>query len=270
MRLAGRGADALLDLRAAALHTGRRLDAAAATAPIRDVLVLGVYVPDGAITMAHSVRRLEASRHRVRFALGALGRPDPLLERVTVLSDLTAGKLANVNRLAERAHPGDADWVLLLDDDVDLGPGFLDRLLHLAEAFGLQLAQPALRRASHTAWEVTRRRPALVRETRFVEMGPCTLMTGAVHRALSPFPEAGMGWGVDLHWAAVAQRRGWRVGVVDAVPVRHDTRPTASTYRWQDAIAVAHEFLARHEHLRYAEAERTLATHTRLPPASAA
>jgi hypothetical protein len=54
--------------------------------------------------------------------------------------------------------------------------------------------------------------------------------------------------------------------VVDAVPVRHDTRPTASTYRWQDAIATAHEFLAGHEHLRYAEAERTLATYTRLPP----
>jgi hypothetical protein len=234
------------------------------------VLVLGIYVPDGAVTMAHAVRRLEESRHRVRFALGALGRPDPLLARVTALSGLTAGKLANVNRLAEAASPRSADWVLLLDDDVDLGRGFLDRLVHVAEAFRLQLAQPALRRASHTAWEVTRRRPALVRETRFVELGPCTLMTGDVHRALAPFPEEGMGWGVDLHWAAVAQRRGWRVGVVDAVPVRHDTRPTASTYGWQDAVAVAHEFLAGHEHLRYAEAERTLETHTRLPPEPAA
>ena len=234
------------------------------------MLVLGVYVPDGAVTMAHAVRQLERSRHRVRFVLGALGPPDPLLERFTVLSELTAGKLANVNRLADAAADGSADWVLLLDDDVDLGRGFLDRLIHLAEAFGLQLAQPALRRASHTAWEVTRRHRALVRETRFVEMGPCTLMSGAVHRALSPFPEEGMGWGVDLHWATVAQRRGWRVGVIDAVPVRHDTRPTASTYGWQDAIATAHEFLVGHEHLRYAEAERTLATHTRLPPEPAA
>jgi hypothetical protein len=33
-------------------------------------------------------------------------------------------------------------------------------------------------------------------ETRFVEMGPLTLMSRRVFEALSPFPEAGMAWGV--------------------------------------------------------------------------
>ena len=52
---------------------------------------------------------------------------------------------------------------------------FLDRFVGLCERFGLDLAQPAQSQRSHSAWRVTRRRPAsLVRETRFVEIGPLT------------------------------------------------------------------------------------------------
>ena len=40
---------------------------------------------------------------------------------------------------------------------------------------------------------------------------------------LLPFPELRFGWGLDLHWAALAAERGWRLGVVDATPVRHES-----------------------------------------------
>jgi hypothetical protein len=267
VRLTSRGADALLDLRDAALRTGRSLDRASALTPVRDVHVIGVYAPDGADLMARAVAVLRGSRHRVRVSLGALGPADVRLHDLTVRERLTAGKLANVNELAAVSGAARADWIVLIDDDVELGPRFLDRMICVAEAFGLELAQPALTRASHTAWNVTRRHPALVRRTPFVEVGPVTMMAADVFCTLSPFPTTGMAWGVDLHWAAVARRRGWGVGVVDAVPVRHDARATASTYRWQDAAAAAREFLGRHDHLRYADADRTLSTHRRLSSA---
>lgn len=264
-RALGLVADAGMDLRARALGVGRELDAVAAELAPREVLVLGVYTEHGAATMAAALDRLAASRHRVRVVVGALGATDPRLAAVTAATEMRAGKLANVNRLAERAMPLAADWVLVLDDDVELPVRFLDRLLAVCEVLRLDLAQPALRRASHTAWEVVRRRAGVARQTRFVEVGPVTLMSREVFRTLTPFPEQGMGWGVDQHWARRALDAGWRVGVVDAVPIRHDARPTGSAYPFAEAASAAREFLAAHPHLRWAEAEHTVAAHRHLP-----
>src|SRR4051794_14683336 len=54
--------------------------------------------------------------------------------------------------------PVGIDWLLVIDDDVALPHGFLDRFLHVADAAGLRLAQPAHRLHSHAAWAITRRR----------------------------------------------------------------------------------------------------------------
>jgi hypothetical protein len=70
-----------------------------------------------------------------------------------------------------------------------------------------------------------------------------------------------MGWGLDVHWAALARERGWRIGVVDAVPVGHALRPSASEYDRERATAEAREFLAGRPYLPAAEADRTLAVH---------
>ena len=40
----------------------------------------------------------------------------------------------------------------MIDDDVELPRGFLDRFLFLCERFSLTLAQPAHRLHSHAAW----------------------------------------------------------------------------------------------------------------------
>jgi hypothetical protein len=52
-----------------------------------------------------------------------------------------------------------------------------------------------------------------------------------------------MGWGLDAHWSAAAAERGWRLGVIDAVPVRH-VRPVAAAYPRAAAMAEAERFLA--------------------------
>ena len=207
------------------------------------------------------------SHHHVQLALGSKGAATRGLAQDTAAQRLQGGKFANLNAVWDAAERPDADWLLVVDDDVGLPPRFLDRFLALCERFDLALAQPAQTLMSHAAWPVTRRRPgSLVRETRFVEIGPVTAFRRHVVRELLPFPPMRFGWGLDLHWAAVAAERGWRLGIADAVPVRHEAAPVASAYAHADAVAEARSFLAGRPYVPSAVARRALATHRRIAP----
>jgi hypothetical protein len=241
-----------------AAGVGRRADALALATPARRVLVTGIYRPGTPLALA----TLRSDRHEVRFALGATDAAEPALAEQTVAERLAGGKFANLNRVLVGVER--FDWLLVVDDDVRLPARFLDRFLAVCERFELDLAQPAQSQRSHSAWRVTRRRPAsLARETRFVEIGPVTAFGRRAAAELLPFPELRFGWGLDLHWAAVAAERGWRVGVVDATPVRHESALVGSTYRVEDAQAEAAAFLADRPHLPAARAGDVLSTHRR-------
>jgi hypothetical protein len=154
------------------------------------------------------------------------------------------------------------DWLVVLDDDVGLPHGFLDAFIFLAERFDLAIAQPAHRRYSHAAWDVTRRRRrSVVRETAFVEIGPVVAFHARTFSTLLPFPPLRTGWGLDAHWSALAAERGWRIGVVDATAVEHVLRPVAASYDATDAIEEARAFLDGRPYIRSGEAGRTLVTH---------
>jgi hypothetical protein len=154
---------------------------------------------------------------------------------------------------------------VVIDDDVELPRGFLDRMLFLCERFALDLAQPAHRHNSHAAWQITRRRAgSVVRETPFVEIGPVTAFARSTFSTLLPFPALRMGWGLDLHWAALARERGWRCGVLDALAIGHRAAPAAGAYSREAAVTEARAFLAEHEYVSAREAQRTLTTHRRL------
>jgi len=240
-----RAADALLDLGLRLRGVPGRLDALAREVPSRRVLALSAYRSDS--TRVDGVKReLRKSRHQVRLGFGSTEAHG-------------GGKFQNLNAILEGAGSEDEDWLLVVDDDVVLPNGFVDRMLGVCERFGLQLAQPALTRASHGAWDVTRRRARpLARETRFVEIGPVTLMAREVAHELLPFPDLRYGWGLDLHWAAVARSENWRLGVVDALPVRHDLAGVASAYPHADAVAEAQSFLSGREFLPAPEAGQTV------------
>ena len=110
---------------------------------------------------------------------------------------------------------------------------------------GLDLAQPAQSMRSHAAWRVTRTRPfSLARRTNFVEIGPLTPFSRRAALELPPFPPLRFGWGLDNHWGALAREHGWRLGVVDALPVRHEWQPVATAYTHEEAKAEARAFLA--------------------------
>ncbi len=256
-----------LDVRSALRRETRKLDRAAAAVPPRTVHVLSIYGGDGG-DLPGVLPALRSERHDVSLAFGALGDADPGLTRETVATGLGGGKFANLNRLLEASAP-DADWVLILDDDVRLPARFLDRLIGAAEALRLDLCQPAQTRRSDPPWPVTRRRGDLARITRFVEIGPVCLLSREMLAEISPFDEAGMGWGLCLHWAAVAERSGRRLGIVDALPVRHETRPTAGAYDAADAKAAAHSFLASHDHIDRGAASEVLSVVSELPEPAA-
>jgi GT2 family glycosyltransferase len=239
-----RAADALDDL--AALPARRRLTRAAARVPRRRVLVVGVQRTDVPNRMAQARAELLRSRHHVVVDVATAG---------------TLGKFENLDLLLARHDVASFDWVLMVDDDVDLPGGFLDTFLACAEAGGLQLAQPAHRRHSHAAWAVTRRRRgADWRETTFVEIGPVTAFARAAAAELLPFPPVRMGWGLDVHWSAVALQRGWPIGIVDATPIGHTLRPAAEGYPRETAAAEARRFLDGRPYVRRDEA-RTIRAH---------
>jgi GT2 family glycosyltransferase len=233
-----------------------RLELAARHAPaLRRVLAVGVVRPERR-TLARAIEtELLSSRHNVELHTCPAG------ER---------GKFENLNLLLAAQGDGQAggipipdhDWLLVFDDDVELPRGFLDRFLFLCERFSLVLAQPAHRLHSHAAWPVTRRRPgSVVRETCFVEIGPVTAFARQTFATLLPFPELRMGWGLDVHWAALAREQGLRCGIIDAVAIRHQVAPAAADYPRQDAIAEARSFLAERPYVSAREAGRTLTTH---------
>jgi hypothetical protein len=230
----------------------RRLHRAARRSPVvaRRVLALCVERPEHAPLAAAAQAELARSRHRVELRRSPPG---------------DAGKFENLNRmLAAAARLEDFDWLLVLDDDVVLPRGFLDRFLFLAERFELDLAQPAHRAASHAAWRVTRRqRGAVVRETRFVEIGPVTAFARRTFATLLPFPPLRMGWGLDLHWSALAAEHDWRCGVIDAVAIAHRAAPAGAAYPREQALAEARAFLAKRPYLPAIAAQQTLVSHRR-------
>jgi hypothetical protein len=254
------------------LLTGPRVDRLAAAQPERRVLVTSVYRPGSLLPRA--LPQLRSERHDVTLALGAVGEADGALAKHTVAEGLAEGKFGNLNRVLAKAPSAaaagaapaglDFDWILAVDDDLLLPPRFLDRFIVLCERFALDLAQPAQTLRSHSAWRVTRRRPAsLVRETRFVEIGPLTAFGRRAAAELLPFPGLRFGWGLDLHWAAIAAEREWRLGVVDATPVRHESATVGSAYPRAEAEAEATGFLASRPHLPASRAGDVLAVHRR-------
>jgi hypothetical protein len=240
-------ADALCDAVRFARLQPWGLRRAARAWPRRSVLALGIERTDMPNLLASTRHELLRSHHEVRFAS-------------TAAAD--RGKFENLNLLLEANPAAGHDWLVVVDDDVELPAGFLDAFIFLAERFGLRLAQPAHRRRSHAAFEVTRRRAnSVARETAFVEIGPVFAFQAVTFDVLLPFPPLRIGWGLDAHWSAVAQQHRWPIGVIDGTPIRHGLRRIAASYDRHVAAAEAREFLAERPYTPAHEAQRTLAAH---------
>lgn len=232
-----------------ALH---RVDPAAARA--RDAALDAAL--DGAGYPAWHAARLAAAPKRA-VLLVITARPTPFQPIVPLAESLGRARhhvevvmdtrhdvwrLTKVNAaLAARVAP--FDWLVIADEDIAVGPAFLDRFLVAAEAAGLVLAQPAHRIHSYASYAVTQRvERSVVRRTAFVEVGPLLAIHGSILPNVAPFPETRWGWGVDFLWSDAARREGWRIGVVDAAPLAH-LRPMGVAYGDTDPVGEANALL---------------------------
>lgn len=197
---------------------GRRVPPADARPPRRAVLVC-VYRARNAEVVGRLVADARSRGWDVR--LWALDVPAPALADATV-GEGPGTKFALLDRLLTEPAPVGHDWYVVADDDVTVERGSIDDLLALAEAGRLDLVQPAHTERSHRELEFTVRRPASVaRRTSFVEIGPIFAFRGHLLDRMVPFPVGdSMGWGLELTWTDL-ERAGVRLGIVDAVGVRH-------------------------------------------------
>lgn len=219
-------------------------------------LVLCVYRARNAAVVARLVRQASAAGAEVR--LWALDRSAPALAAWTV--GCGAGtKFDLVNRLLAAAPVADEAYVVVVDDDVRLPS--LRAFLGVVRRAAFDLAMPAhARHRSHLSHRVTRRaRWSVARRTEFVEIGPLFVVSPAWREAVLPFPDdVGMGWGLEADWYAL-HRRGARLGIVDAVPMRH-LAPVATSYEQTEERAQLARRLAAAGLGGFHEIQGTLAT----------
>ncbi len=243
-------AEALFDLRMAAAGVPRCLARAAAADPHRlKVLIVGVEVATRPESMQRVRDTLPRSRHDVVFET----------------KDVAGlGRFENLNILVSRHRLEEFDWLIITDDDIAVPTNFLDQFLFVLQHFGFKIGQPAHNLVSYATFKVTRRHwGTIARRTGFVEVGPLVALHRDTFEAMVPFPPGNMGWGRDVHWSYLAEKHGWAMGIVDALPIRH-LRPIGIGYNSRTALSEAREFLNTHGSMARLDALRTVATYRTL------
>ena len=225
-----RALDLLMDMR---LRTSARLRRLKQRQTPRRILIVGVEVPS---------RAGDLERIATLLSRSALHTVDVSTVRMQPM-----GKFANVDIAIEAAPKplADYDWLIITDDDIDLPADFLDTYISIAEEANLAISQPAHRFRSYASYPMTRRRfGSLARSTRFVEIGPLTMLRSDTFATLIPFPDTRWCWGLDVVWSELAQRSGWTMGIVDGAPVGH-LKPIAASYDSSEAVAEGRALLQR-------------------------
>src|SRR5579863_5797108 len=210
-------------------------------ADVPELDVIGIYRRDNAATL----RRLIDAIPEAHVSLWALDAVADTVRDATIGSG-AGSRTELVNRLEHQRHAPGVRWLLMADDDVAMPIGQLRLFLRLASVADLDISQPAHLARSYASWRFNRQRIApLVRLTRFVEPGPIVLFSPRARQACIPLPEElGMGWGLEAHFAAAANDGRLRLGVVDAVGMRH-LKPVSMNYRRGEAESIGRQALAR-------------------------
>jgi hypothetical protein len=224
------------------------------------VLVVGVYVSAMPHLAAELSKELSNSLHCVVTqawaSLGAKAR-DPALARNTTIEQHTKlAKFDLLNRLLLKVDLGSYDYILCVDDDVSVNPGFLDQYIALQQKFNFSICQPARTWTSHLDHEFVRRNPAMIaRQTWFVEIGPIFSFSQDIASKLLPFNlETPMGWGYDFVWPRIVRDSGAKMGIIDQTPVDHTLRKRGALYSSKDSAAKGYDFRKKYSGITDSEA----------------
>lgn len=238
--------------------------------PRPSVLVVGVYLTDRPNCMRHLVSTLKSSAaYRVVHRWVSLGTPsrDPAILRVTVASHSSLiPKFPLVNQVLAAEDLALFEYLLLVDDDIQVPQGFLDRFLSVQSSLGFRLAQPARTADSFIDHEIVRQEPSMIaRETRWVEVGPLVSIHRSIFEAIVPFDlRSPMGWGYENIWGYELSRRGLKMGIIDATPIEHKLRRPHEHYDGDAAWVDCRRLLEERQSLATEECQCVL---TRFPDA---
>lgn len=157
-----------------------------------------------------------------QLVLWARDEIHPALAQWTVrCDDEPRGRFHKVNQLTV-GQSAEID-LIVCDDDVEISRGSLRRLVTESKRRKFVLSQPSHAANSFASHAFTRTVPwSLARETRFVEIGPVIFLDSSATAHFLPFPEdSPLGWGVEIDWDALRRVHKHRIGIIDAVQIRH-------------------------------------------------
>lgn len=142
--------------------------------------------------------------------------------RIETRSCGPGARMPLLQKLIDAHPPRRGDIVAIFDDDVVFVGGGAARIAGLMTTGEFDIAQPAHVADSNLNYKVTEVVPLMTaREVLYVEVGPVVLFSPRAQTVVPPFPtDARMGWGVDVGWTFLRDK-GFRLGVIDAAPVRH-------------------------------------------------
>jgi glycosyltransferase involved in cell wall biosynthesis len=202
----------------------------------RRVLVVGVYLLDAPTWAPEITEALRSTAvHDVDITWAALGRgqvPRSLAGVTRVVESEPREKFVLVNQLLSTLELSAYDMLLVVDDDIEFEPGWLNRFLALQADAGLDLCQPARSPDSSIDHPLTKQLLGIdARLTRFVEIGPVVAVHRTAFEIVVPFDESWpMGWGLDLRWPVLLGAAGLQMGIIDGAPVVHRMRPPQAHY----------------------------------------
>ena len=233
------------------------------------VLVLGIYLADRPNSVEHLVDAFSASRHFqvTQKWIGLLGQPPSAAVRAVtdqiILEPRPRSPLLNV--LLSGVAWRDYDFVVISDDDIVVPKGFLDALLRYQIKFDFALAQAARTPTSYVDHSINRQcLDTVARRTRFVEIGPLMSVRRDFASDILPLDEASpMGWGLDLAWPVLAEKRGLRMGIIDAAAVDHSMRKPRAGYSAEEAWQSMLDYLETVPHLTHKEAKVVLESYAK-------
>lgn len=185
--------------------------------PNCSIALVCIYRQRNTATVERVVRALEGGT----ILLWSLdGPPSAPLARWTVGGG-PGGRSELLNRLVEIV-PDDDQWVLVCDDDVEFVGCEPSELVALARTAGIDMIQPCHAASSEHSYEFNVCRPFVVaRLTGTIEVGPVFTVSPTLRHTVFPLDtESPMGWGLEAAWSRLVDR-GLRLGVADAVPIKH-------------------------------------------------
>jgi hypothetical protein len=203
----------------------------------------GMKLPAHAVVLAHQRRRRRAVCVRIGahseffkwFRPGATRSWDLLLSFYQLpdqpftndVETMIAGGLSKYaaikDVMAERPEIFDLyEQILLLDDDIAMVYDDVDRLLDIAAAYDLDLAQASLSEDSHVFWPFLKNSSGtLLRYTNLIEVMMPLFSRRAFLLCVATFDQSISSWGLDFVWEALIAAHGGKLAVIDAVVAAH-------------------------------------------------